>query len=148
MQIFATHEKGRSHRWREKKKIRITQGPCKDLASPFLKICSYKNPSAFCRKNLPLCASIHSSAAFFKMFPFSYYCEHTTQSLKICKKVSDEENIDFHAKDNLGWTQFIKACINGHKEIIKSLLEYTDNKTLISMQKTFMVRLFGVILKH
>ena len=26
--------------------------------------------------------------------------------------------------------------------------EYTDNKTLISMQKTFMVRLFGVILKH
>ena len=89
----------------------------------------------------------HCALASILLLPFSK-CFLLVTTVKICKKVSDEENINFHAKDNLGWTQFIKACINGHKEIIKSLLEYTDNKTLISMQKTFMVRLFGVILKH
>lgn len=93
----------------------------------------------------------HCALASILLLPFSkcFLLVTTVNTvLKNLQKVSDEENIDFHAKDNLGWTQFIKACINGHKEIIKSLLEYTDNKTLISMQKTFMVRLFGVILKH
>ena len=29
------------------------------------------------------------------------------------------KNIDFNAKDSLGWTQLLKACINGHNEVVK-----------------------------
>ena len=31
--------------------------------------------------------------------------------------------IDFDAKDSLGFTQFMKACINGHNEVVKSLIK-------------------------
>ena len=30
-------------------------------------------------------------------------------------------NIDMNAKDSLGWTPFMNACPNGHKDVVKSL---------------------------
>ena len=30
--------------------------------------------------------------------------------------------IDFNTKDSLGWTLHMKACINGHNEVVKSLI--------------------------
>ena len=34
------------------------------------------------------------------------------------------ENIDFNARDSLGKTQFMMACINGNKEVVNLLLEH------------------------
>ena len=33
------------------------------------------------------------------------------------------KNIYFNAKDSLGWTQLLKACINGHNEVVKLLIK-------------------------
>ena len=38
--------------------------------------------------------------------------------------------IDLNAKDGLGLTPFMKACINGHKEVVKLLFENLYNKTI------------------
>ena len=33
--------------------------------------------------------------------------------------------IDFNAKDSLGWTPLMKACINGNKEVVKLLFSFS-----------------------
>ena len=46
------------------------------------------------------------------------------ECIKIIPKVSfRQDNIDFDAKDSLGWTLFLKACSNGHKEVVKLLFD-------------------------
>ena len=40
------------------------------------------------------------------------------------------KSIDFNAKESLGWTPCMKACINGHKEIVKFLFDHSDSKTI------------------
>ena len=53
-----------------------------------------------------------------------------------------EKKIDFNAKDNHGWTPFMKTCINGHKEVVKLLFDLKDSKTLTLMLKTIMEGLY------
>ena len=46
------------------------------------------------------------------------------ECIKIIPKVSfRQDNIDFDAEDSLGWTLFLKACSNGHKEVVKLLFD-------------------------
>ena len=55
------------------------------------------------------------------------------ECIKIIPKVSfRQDNIDFDAKDSLGWTLFLKACSNGHKEVVKLLFDtlFDDFQTL------------------
>ena len=37
------------------------------------------------------------------------------------------KNIDFNAEDTLGLTQLLKACIDGHKEVVEQLLSYPNS---------------------
>ena len=40
------------------------------------------------------------------------------------------KKIEFNAIDGLGWTSPMKACINGHKAVVKLLFENLYNKTI------------------
>ena len=36
------------------------------------------------------------------------------------------ERIELNARDNSGWTAFLKACYFGHKDVVKLLLKYSE----------------------
>ena len=38
-------------------------------------------------------------------------------------KFKSTKNIDLNSKDRYGLTQFMKACINGHNDVVKSNLQ-------------------------
>ena len=57
----------------------------------------------------------------------------------------DGLNIDLNSKDRSGWTQFMKACINGHTDVIKStnplILKFLMDKKIVILDQCIKVDL-------
>ena len=54
-------------------------------------------------------------------------------------------NIDLNTKDIHGWTPFMKACINGHTDVIKStnplILKFLMDKKIVILDQCIKVDL-------
>ena len=54
-------------------------------------------------------------------------CENGNKDIvKLFLDHSDNENIDFNAKDRVGNTGLMFACKKGHKKVVKLLLDHSD----------------------
>ena len=69
--------------------------------------------------DLWICDNLVDMVWHFGTFAIGKNCLISLKSFK-----TSHWYIDFDAKDSFGWTPFMKACKNGHEEVIKLLFNY------------------------
>ena len=74
-------------------------------------------------------------------------CGETNVVELLLEHFNCEEN-GLHIKDEDGFTSFMVACLNGHKDVVKLLLDHSETNIDLNMEANFWMTAFIVACKN